>query len=57
MKIPKQVRRSMADCSAVLSYDQIGKLLGISAVRVRQIEQRGLAKLRRGFRRIGINGR
>jgi hypothetical protein len=38
-----------------MSYADVGAALGISPGRVRQIEQRALAKLRRSFaRRFGI---
>ncbi len=41
--------------SALLSYDQIAKRLGISAMRVRQIEQRALKKLKVGLRKVGVH--
>jgi DNA-directed RNA polymerase sigma subunit (sigma70/sigma32) len=37
-----------------LSYVEVGKRLGISPVRVRQIEQRALAKLRAGLLKVGV---
>ena len=40
--------------SGLMSYDEVGERLQISAGRVRQIEQRALAKLRRAFLRLGI---
>jgi len=40
--------------SLLMSYSDVGAALGISAGRVRQIEQRALAKLRRAFVRSGI---
>jgi hypothetical protein len=37
-----------------LTYEQIAELWGVSAVRVRQIEQRALVKARRELERQGI---
>ena len=37
-----------------MSYQDVGAALGISAGRVRQIEQRAFAKLRKSFARLGI---
>lgn len=36
------------------TYDEIAKVLSISPMRVRQIEQRALEKLRKGLRKRGI---
>ncbi len=38
-----------------MSYDEVGERLHISAGRVRQIEQRALAKLRKAFGRLGVS--
>ena len=40
--------------SLLMSYNEVGERLGISAARVCQIEQRALAKLRKSFGRLGI---
>ena len=37
-----------------MSYAEVGKCLGISSVRVRQIEQRALKKLRAGLLKLGV---
>ena len=37
-----------------LTYEQCGKRLGISAGRVRQIEQRALRKLRAALQKLGV---
>ncbi len=36
------------------THQEIGKLMGLSPARVRQIEQRALAKLREAFRKLGL---
>jgi DNA-directed RNA polymerase sigma subunit (sigma70/sigma32) len=43
-----------AENSALLSYQQCGKRLGVSPARVRQIEQRALKKLRAGLQKLGV---
>jgi len=40
--------------AALMSYRQVACKLGISQARVRQLEQRALAKLRRGMAKLGI---
>jgi DNA-directed RNA polymerase sigma subunit (sigma70/sigma32) len=40
--------------SVMMSYREVGDLLGLSPGRVCQIEQRALAKLRKAFLRLGI---
>ncbi|HWC61613.1 MAG TPA: sigma factor-like helix-turn-helix DNA-binding protein [Verrucomicrobiae bacterium] len=37
-----------------MPYAKIAEILGVSPMRVRQIEQRALQKLREAFRRRGI---
>ena len=37
-----------------MTYEQIGALLKISHIRVRQIEARALSKLRRGLNKKGV---
>jgi hypothetical protein len=39
----------------LMSYSDVGAALGLSACRVRQIEQRALAKLRKSFQRLGVS--
>lgn len=41
--------------SLLMSYQDIGARLGISPGRVRQVEQRALAKLRKSFLRLGVS--
>jgi DNA-directed RNA polymerase sigma subunit (sigma70/sigma32) len=41
--------------SAGFTYEEIATLLGVSVVRVQQIERRALWKLRRGLARVGVH--